>query len=214
MSFVWRRWMDSRYDERYEELKEKIRKYNAGCDIDLLDKAYAMAKKAHEGQLRESGEPYITHPLEVAHILADLEMDCTTIIAGLLHDTVEDTNCSFEDIKEQFGESAAMLVDGVTKLDKIPYTTKEELQAENLRKMFLAMAKDIRVILIKLADREHNINTLKYMPEDKQKEKARETLEIYAPLAHRLGISRIKWELEDSSFRYLHPKEYYDLVEK
>ncbi|NLH96086.1 MAG: bifunctional (p)ppGpp synthetase/guanosine-3',5'-bis(diphosphate) 3'-pyrophosphohydrolase [Clostridiaceae bacterium] len=206
--------MDSRYDERYEELKEKIRKYNAGCDFDLLDKAYAMAQKAHEGQLRESGEPYITHPLEVAHILADLEMDCTTIIAGLLHDTVEDTNCSFEDIKEQFGESAAMLVDGVTKLDKIPYTTKEELQAENLRKMFLAMAKDIRVILIKLADREHNINTLKYMPEDKQKEKARETLEIYAPLAHRLGISRIKWELEDSSFRYLHPKEYYDLVEK
>lgn len=206
--------MDSRYDERYEELKEKIRKYNAGCNFDLLDKAYAMAKKAHDGQLRESGEPYITHPLEVAHILADLEMDCTTIIAGLLHDTVEDTNCSFEDIKEQFGESAAMLVDGVTKLDKIPYTTKEELQAENLRKMFLAMAKDIRVILIKLADREHNINTLKYMPEDKQKEKARETLEIYAPLAHRLGISRIKWELEDSSFRYLHPKEYYDLVEK
>lgn len=206
--------MDSRYDERYEELKEKIRKYNAGCDFDLLDKAYAMAEKAHDGQLRESGEPYITHPLEVAHILADLEMDCTTIIAGLLHDTVEDTNCSFEDIKEQFGESAAMLVDGVTKLDKIPYTTKEELQAENLRKMFLAMAKDIRVILIKLADREHNINTLKYMPEDKQKEKARETLEIYAPLAHRLGISRIKWELEDSSFRYLHPKEYYDLVEK
>lgn len=206
--------MDSRYDERYEELKEKIRKYNAGCDFELLDKAYAMAEKAHDGQLRESGEPYITHPLEVAHILADLEMDCTTIIAGLLHDTVEDTNCSFEDIKEQFGESAAMLVDGVTKLDKIPYTTKEELQAENLRKMFLAMAKDIRVILIKLADREHNINTLKYMPEDKQKEKARETLEIYAPLAHRLGISRIKWELEDSSFRYLHPKEYYDLVEK
>ena len=206
--------MDSRYDERYGELKAKIRKYNAGCDFELLDKAYAMAKKAHEGQLRESGEPYITHPLEVAHILADLEMDCTTIIAGLLHDTVEDTNCTFEEIKEQFGDSVAMLVDGVTKLDKIPYTTKEELQAENLRKMFLAMAKDIRVILIKLADREHNIYTLKYLPEDKQKEKARETLEIYAPLAHRLGISRIKWELEDSSFRYLHPKEYYDLVEK
>ena len=206
--------MDSRYDERYGELKAKIKKYNAGCDFELLDKAYAMAKKAHEGQLRESGEPYITHPLEVAHILADLEMDCTTIIAGLLHDTVEDTNCTFEEIKEQFGDSVAMLVDGVTKLDKIPYTTKEELQAENLRKMFLAMAKDIRVILIKLADREHNIYTLRYLPEDKQKEKARETLEIYAPLAHRLGISRIKWELEDSSFRYLHPKEYYDLVEK
>lgn len=201
-------------DDRYEELKGKIKKYNAVCDFELLDKAYAMAKKAHEGQLRESGEPYITHPVEVAHILADLEMDCTAIIAGLLHDTVEDTNCTFEEIKEQFGDSVAALVDGVTKLDKIPYTTKEEQQAENLRKMFLAMAKDIRVILIKLADREHNIHTLKYMPEEKQKEKARETIEIYAPLAHRLGISRIKWELEDSSFRYLHPKEYYDLVEK
>jgi guanosine-3',5'-bis(diphosphate) 3'-pyrophosphohydrolase len=201
-------------DGRYEELKSKIKKYNAGCDFELLDKAYAVAKKSHEGQFRESGEPYITHPIEVAHILADLEMDCTTIIAGLLHDTVEDTNCTYEDIKEQFGDSVATLVDGVTKLDKIPYTTKEEQQAENLRKMFLAMAKDIRVILIKLADREHNIHTLKYMPEEKQKEKARETIEIYAPLAHRLGISRIKWELEDSSFRYLHPKEYYDLVEK
>lgn len=201
-------------DGRYEELKQKIEKYNAGCDFELLNKAYAMAKKSHEGQLRESGEPYIIHPIEVAHILADLEMDCTTIIAGLLHDTVEDTNCTFDEIREQFGDSVAMLVDGVTKLDKIPYTTKEEQQAENLRKMFLAMAKDIRVILIKLADREHNIHTLKYMPEDKQKEKARETLEIYAPLAHRLGISRIKWELEDSSFRYLHPREYYDLVEK
>ena len=201
-------------DDRFEQLKEKIKKYNPGCDIELLDKAYAMAKKAHEGQFRESGEPYIIHPVEVAHILADLELDCTAIIAGLLHDTVEDTNCTLEEIKEQFGETAAMLVDGVTKLDKIPYTTKEEQQAENLRKMFLAMAKDIRVILIKLADREHNMHTLKYMPREKQIEKARETLEIYAPLAHRLGISRVKWELEDSSFRYLHPKEYYDLVEK
>ena len=200
-------------DDRYEELKGKIKKYNAVCDFELLDKAYAMAKKAHEGQLRESGEPYITHPVEVAHILADLEMDCTAIIAGLLHDTVEDTNCTFEEIKEQFGDSVAALVDGVTKLDKIPYTTKEEQQAENLRKMFLAMAKDIRVILIKLADREHNIHTLKYMPEEKQKERPGRPLNI-CPLAHRLGISRIKWELEDSSFRYLHPKEYYDLVEK
>jgi GTP pyrophosphokinase len=202
-------------DGRYEELKGKIKTYNAGCDFELLDKAYAMAKKAHEGQLRESGQPYITHPVEVAHILTDLEMDCTTIIAGILHDTVEDTNCTFDEIKEQFGDSVAMLVDGVTKLDKLPpYTTKEEQQAENLRKMFLAMAKDVRVILIKLADREHNMHTLKYIPEDKQKEKARETLEIYAPLAHRLGISRIKWELEDISFRYLYPREYYDLVER
>ncbi len=201
-------------DNRYNKLISKIKQYIPGCDTTLLDKAYAMAKKAHEGQLRESGEPYIIHPIEVAHILADLELDCTAIMAGLLHDTVEDTNCTYEDIKEQFGEETAMLVDGVTKLDKIPYTTKEEQQAENLRKMFLAMAKDIRVILIKLADRQHNMSTLKYMPHEKQIEKARETLEIYAPLAHRLGISKVKWELEDSCLRYLHPKEYYDLVEK
>ncbi len=201
-------------DGRYNKLVKKIKKYNSSCDIALLDKAYAMAKKAHEGQLRESGEPYIIHPIEVAHILADLELDCTTIIAGILHDTVEDTNCTYDDIKGQFGDDTAMLVDGVTKLDKIPYTTKEEQQAENLRKMFLAMAKDIRVILIKLADREHNMHTLKYMPQEKQIEKARETLEIYAPLAHRLGISKVKWELEDSCLRYLHPQDYYELVEK
>lgn len=201
-------------DNRYNKLVMKIKEYNPGCDVSILDKAYAMAKKAHEGQLRESGEPYISHPIEVANILADLELDCTAIVAGLLHDTVEDTNCTVEDIRTQFGEDTAALVDGVTKLDKIPYTTKEEQQAENLRKMFMAMAKDIRVILIKLADRLHNMKTLKYMPPDKQEEKARETLEIYAPLAHRLGISRIKWELEDSCLRYLHPKEYYDLVEK
>ncbi len=201
-------------DNRYHKLVNKILSYNSGCNIGLLDKAYELAKSCHDGQLRESGEPYITHPLEVAHILADLELDCITIIAGLLHDTVEDTNCTYDDIREQFGETVAMLVDGVTKLDKIPYTTKEEQQAENLRKMFMAMAKDIRVILIKLADRMHNMHTLKYMPRDKQVEKASETLEIYAPLAHRLGISKVKWELEDICFRYLNPDEYYDLVEK
>lgn len=201
-------------DNRYNRLVNKIKAYNPGCDFAMLDKAYALSKKAHDGQLRESGDPYISHPLEVAHILADLELDCTTIIAGLLHDTVEDTNCTFDDIKGQFGEDTAALVDGVTKLDKIPYTTKEEQQAENLRKMFMAMAKDIRVILIKLADRLHNMHTLKYMPPEKQIEKARETLEIYAPLAHRLGISKVKWELEDVCLRYLHPDEYYDLVEK
>ena len=201
-------------DSRYNKLVDKIKEYNPSCDFDLLSKAYALAKEAHEGQLRESGDPYISHPIEVAYILADLELDLTTIIAGLLHDTVEDTNCTYEDIKQQFGEDTAMLVDGVTKLDKIPYTTKEEQQAENLRKMFMAMAKDIRVILIKLADRMHNMHTLKYMPPDKQLEKARETLEIYAPLAHRLGISKVKWELEDVCLRYLHPDDYYDLVEK
>lgn len=201
-------------ERRYNKLVSKIKEYNPGCNFAILDKAYEMAAKAHDGQLRESGEPYITHPLEVAHILADLELDCTTIIAGLLHDTVEDTNCTIEDIREQFGEGTASLVDGVTKLDKIPYTTKEEQQAENLRKMFMAMAKDIRVIMIKLADRLHNIHTLKYMPPEKQLEKARETLEIYAPLAHRLGIAKVKGELEDTCFKYLHPNEYYDLVEK
>lgn len=201
-------------DNRYKKLVDKIKAYNPACDFAVLDKAYAMSKKAHDGQMRESGDPYISHPLEVAHILADLELDCTTIIAGLLHDTVEDTSCTQEDIKEQFGEDIAMLVDGVTKLDRIPYTTKEEQQAENLRKMFMAMAKDIRVILIKLADRMHNMHTLKYMPPEKQIEKARETLEIYAPLAHRLGISKVKWGLEDICLRYLHSAEYYDLVEK
>jgi guanosine-3',5'-bis(diphosphate) 3'-pyrophosphohydrolase len=201
-------------DNRYNKLVSKIKQYNPNCDTGVLDRAYELSKKAHDGQLRESGEPYIMHPLEVAHTLADLELDCTTIIAGLLHDTVEDTTCTVEQIREQFGEEIAILVDGVTKLDKIPYTTKEEQQAENLRKMFMAMAKDIRVILIKLADRLHNMHTLKYMPADKQIEKARETLEIYAPLAHRLGISKVKWELEDICLRYLHPTEYYDLVER
>ncbi len=201
-------------DNRYNKLVAKIKEYNPNCDFTLLEKAYKMAASAHEGQLRESGEPYISHPVEVAHILANLELDSTTIIAGLLHDTVEDTNCTYDEIKGMFGDDTAMLVDGVTKLDKIPYTTKEEQQAENLRKMFMAMAKDIRVILIKLADRLHNMHTLKYMPPDKQVEKARETLEIYAPLAHRLGISKVKWELEDVCLRYLHPKEYYDLVDK
>lgn len=201
-------------DSRFKKLVEKIKAYNPNCDLATLQKAYALSKKVHDGQLRESGEPFISHPLEVAHILAELELDCTSIVAGILHDTVEDTTCTAEEIRESFGEEVASLVDGVTKLDRIPYTTKEEQQAENLRKMFLAMAKDIRVIMIKLADRLHNMHTLKYMPPDKQLEKARETLEIYAPLAHRLGISKVKWELEDICLRYIDPKGYYDLVEK
>lgn len=198
----------------FGRLVEKIKQYNPGCDFTLLERAYTLSEEAHSGQQRVSGDPFITHPIEVANILADLELDCTSIIAGLLHDTIEDTTCTFEQIKEKFGDEIAALVEGVTKLGKIPYTTKEEQQVENLRKMFLAMAKDIRVIMIKLADRLHNMRTLKYLPEDKQLEKARETLEIYAPLAHRLGISRIKWELEDICLRYTDPKGYYDLVEK
>lgn len=201
-------------DNSYNRLVEKIKQYNPGCNLSLIEKAYLLSKKVHDGQMRESGEPFISHPLEVAHTLADLELDCTAIIAGILHDTVEDTYCTIEQLKEQFGEEIVTLVDGVTKLDRIPYTTKEEQQAENLRKMLLAMAKDIRVILIKLADRLHNMHTIKFMPPEKQLEKARETLEIYAPLAHRLGISKIKWELEDICLRYIDPTGYYELVER
>ncbi|NTV90540.1 MAG: bifunctional (p)ppGpp synthetase/guanosine-3',5'-bis(diphosphate) 3'-pyrophosphohydrolase, partial [Clostridiales bacterium] len=201
-------------DNRFNKLVEKIQKYNPTCDFALVQKAYDLAKHAHEGQLRESGEPYITHPLEVAHTLADLELDCSAIIAGILHDTIEDTNYTYDSLKEIFGEEIVNLVDGVTKLDKIPYSTKEQQQAENLRKMLLAMSKDIRVMLIKLADRLHNMHTIKYMSPEKQLEKAKETLEIYAPLAHRLGISKIKWELEDICLRYIDPQGYYDLVEK
>jgi len=178
-----------------------------------VDKAYRFAEEAHRNQLRNSGEDYILHPLEVAQILVELEMDEATIAAALLHDVVEDTGFTIADIEKEFGSEVALLVDGVTKLGRIEYKSKMEQQVENLRKMFLAMAKDIRVILIKLADRLHNMRTLKYHSVQKQKEIAQETLEIFAPLANRLGIFRIKWELEDLSFRYLKPQEYYDLVE-
>lgn len=201
-------------DNSYDALCEKIKKYSPNADFNRLSAVYEFTKKAHEGQLRNSGEPYIIHPIHVAHILADLEMDLTSIMAGILHDIVEDTSCTLEEIKLKFGDDVALLVDGVTKLDKIPSTSKKEQQVENLRKMFLAMAKDIRVIMIKLADRLHNMRTLKYKPEEKQVEIATETIEIYAPLSHRLGISKIKWELEDLSLRYLDPQGYYDLVDK
>jgi len=202
-------------DKMYDELINRIKKYHPAENFDMIEKAYLLAKTAHETQIRKSGEPYIVHPLEVAMILADLELDKETIVAGILHDVVEDTHYTCEEIEKMFNKEVALLVEGVTKLGQISYTTdKEEIQAENYRKMFLAMAKDIRVILIKLADRLHNMRTLKYMSEEKQKEKAKETLSIYAPLAHRLGISKIKVELEDLSFRYLQPEAYYDLVEK
>ena len=199
----------------YEDLIQEIRKYHPSSDLSDIERAYKIARDAHEGQKRKSGEPYIIHPLCVAIILAELELDKETIIAGLLHDVVEDTVMTSEDVTREFGAEVALLVDGVTKLTQLNYQhDKIEVQAENLRKMFLAMAKDIRVILIKLADRLHNMRTLKYMTPEKQKEKARETMDIYAPIAQRLGISKIKIELDDLSLKYLEPEAYYDLVEK
>ncbi|MDR2649196.1 MAG: bifunctional (p)ppGpp synthetase/guanosine-3',5'-bis(diphosphate) 3'-pyrophosphohydrolase, partial [Clostridiales bacterium] len=202
------------YDELYSELIKKIRRYHPSQDLSMIEKAYLTALEAHKEQLRKSGEPYIIHPLYVSIILAELQLDLESIEAGLLHDVIEDSPFSFDDIAGMFGEEVALLVDGVTKLEKLPYTSKEEEQAENFRKMFIAMAKDIRVILIKIADRLHNMRTLKYQPEYKQKEIAQETLDIYAPLAHRLGISRLRYELEDLCFKYLHNDEYHDMADK
>ena len=199
----------------YKELINNVLKYHPSTDISMIEKAYKVASEAHEGQKRKSGEPYIIHPLCVAIILADLELDKETIVAGLLHDAVEDTWMTYEEVEKEFGSEVALLVDGVTKLGQLSYSAdKVEVQAENLRKMFLAMAKDIRVILIKLADRLHNMRTLQYMRPEKQQEKARETMDIYAPIAMRLGISKIKVELDDLSLKYLKPEVYYDLVHK
>lgn len=195
-----------------EVLIQKIKENCTNVDLNIVNKAFNFAFEAHKEQKRESGEPYIIHPVDVAIILAELGMDTSTIVAGLLHDVIEDTDYTYDDIKNIFSEEVANLVSGVTKITKMEYKSKEEQQADNFRKMLLAMANDIRVIIIKLADRLHNMRTLKYMPKEKQKRISRETLDIYAPLAHRLGISKVKWELEDLCFRYLHEEEYYDLV--
>ena len=197
-----------------DELFVKIEAYLAPEQVSFVRKAYELAFEAHKAQVRKSGEPYIIHPIGVVGILASLQMDDKTLAAAFLHDVVEDTDYTLDDIKERFGVVVANLVDGVTKLGKIEYISKEDRQIENYRKMFLAMARDIRVVLIKLADRLHNMRTMKFMPVHKQQSISRETLEIYAPLAHRLGIYAIKWELEDLAFRYMEPEVYYDLMEQ
>lgn len=198
--------------ETFENLISKVKANNPNADTDKIRRAYELACDAHKDQKRISGTPYITHPLAVATIVADMQMDVDSVCAALLHDVVEDTAYSIDDIKERFGEQVALLVDGVTKLDKISFSSKEERDMENLRKMFLAMAADIRVIIIKFADRMHNLRTLISMSEDKQREKARETLSVFAPLAHRLGMYKIKWELEDLSLKYIDPIAYYEIM--
>ena len=200
-------------EEVYRLLISRVRKYHPSADVSMIEKAYKIANEAHKGQLRKSGEAYIIHPLWVAIILADLEMDKETIVSGILHDVVEDTVMTDEEIQEEFSEEVALLVDGVTKLGQLSYSSdKLEIQAENLRKMFLAMAKDIRVIIIKLADRLHNMRTLEFMRPAKQQEKAKETMDIYAPIAQRLGISKLKVELDDLALKYSQPEVFFDLV--
>src|SRR3982750_2275897 len=199
---------------RFEDLVEKVRVTNPDADIELLRRAYVFSAYEHKGQVRHSGEPYLVHPLEVADQLADMKPDCVAVASGLLHDIVEDTQTPIERIKELFGADIAHVVEGVTKLGAIPFSSSEERQAENFRKMLLAMVDDIRVILVKLADRLHNMRTLHHLPEERRVKIAQETLDIYAPIANRLGMSKVKNELEELAFKYLEPKPYESLRQR
>ena len=200
-------------EEHYRSMILAVQRYAPNADMDLIERAYRYADGKHKDQLRKSGEPYIIHPLAVAEIVAEIGLDSDAIAAALLHDCLEDTDASFEEISRLFGETIAELVEGVTKLTRVQYSTMEEQQMENLRKMFMAMSKDIRVILIKIADRLHNTRTLQFQTPAKQISKSMETMEIYAPLAHRLGMQKIKWELEDVSLQYLDPDGYQQIID-
>ena len=195
-----------------EILDKQVENYGKMANLELIKKAYNTAKEKHKNQLRKSGEPYIIHPMNVAYIVSSLGLDDETVCAALLHDVIEDTDFTVEDLKKEFGDSIAEMVIGVTKLENIKFASIEERQVENYKRMFLAMGKDIRVILIKLADRLHNMRTLKYVPRERQIDNAQETLDLYAPLANRLGVYSMKWELEDLAFKYLHPDEYHEIV--
>ena len=205
--------MEQKYLNTVEGLVQRIQKYNKTADVELLRNAFDFAYEAHKEQLRKSGELYFEHPLAVARILTDLKMDYETIAGGILHDVIEDTNITVESVQDKFGPSIAKLVDGVTKISELKLLEIEARQAENFRKMLLSMVEDIRVILIKFADRLHNMRTLEYLPEKKQRQISLETKEVYAPLAHRLGLAKIKWELEDLSFKYLEPESYQEIQE-
>jgi hypothetical protein len=193
---------------RFEDIAEKVERYHPNADLDLLRRAYLLSAQMHKGQVRKSGEPYLMHPLAVAYILAEMRLDVICVTTGLLHDVVEDTHVTLAELERQFGPEIAHLVDGLTKISNIEYTSREDRQAETVRKMLLAMVDDIRVVLVKLADRLHNMRTLDHLPPEKRAAKAQETLDIYAPIAHRLGMGKIRGELEDLSFQYLYPDDY------
>src|ERR1051326_3100881 len=193
---------------RFEDILEKVERYHKGDDLDLLRRAYLFSAMVHKGQVRKSGEPYLAHPMEVANILAEMRLDIGCIVTGFLHDVVEDTTATVEEIEQRFGKEIAHLVDGLTKISQIGYASREESQAETVRKMLLAMVDDIRVVIVKLADRLHNMRTLDYLPAEKRKRKSEETLDIYAPIAHRLGMGKIRGELEDLAFKHLYPDDY------